>query len=71
MKEVSGRPLKMCEALKMIFGEDKCFWLIPTKPKLVVNFLENVYTEEVIKRFEEDKEDYDVIFNESIYQEQL
>lgn len=36
------------DGLRCWFGEDKLYWLLPTKPELYVNYLERIFEEDVI-----------------------
>lgn len=53
----------MSEGFVAWFGSDKFFWLLPTKPKLYVNYLERLYTEEFLYKQKDRKnlefDDYD------------
>jgi len=48
--------MRTIDGFKSWFGNDKWFWLVPTKPNLYVNYLERLYLEEEIGRARSMKE---------------
>ena len=56
LKNLTGIPMYFGEGCRAWFGSDLWFWLLPTKPKLYVNYLERLYTEQYLFESKEPKE---------------
>ena len=46
----------LLEGVQAWFGTDKFFWILPTKPKLYVNYLEQLFTEDALLNVKSTKE---------------
>jgi len=50
LKEVSGRPVSFMTGLYMNLGEDVKWWLVPTLPYIVPNYLEKLFEVKLMNR---------------------